>query len=709
MKSQKSEEQAPRILIVDDDPGLRLQLRAALKKSGFTVAEAENGEQALASFAADRPAAILLDVVMPGMDGFGVCREIRARAGGEHTPVLMMTGLEDIDAIHRAFEAGATDFISKPVNWAMLDYRIRYMLRSSETFEALRKSQERLALAQEIARIGHWEIDRVSGRVQLSGAAAELLGLREAKGGPAAELFSACAVPEDRGRVRQAIGTALAEGVPFELFYRLVAGERETVVCNRAKLVHAEKGGATTLLGTVQDVTELRKAQERVHFLAYYDELTGLGNRALFNDRIEQAIASASRYKRVGGLLYLDLDHFKRINDTLGHRRGDLLLKQVAERLRHYVRKADLVSRPENGDTTGSVSRLGGDEFTVLLAELRQPQDAAQVAQRLLELLAEPFLVDGEEVFLTASIGISIYPHDGEDPETLLKNADTAMSAAKERGRNSYQFYEESMTAHALERMAVETDLRRAVERKEFQLYYQPLVDLAGGRIAGAEALIRWNHPGRGLVSPAEFIPVAEESGLIVPMGNWVLREAAQQNRAWKQAGLPPLRVSVNLSARQFTQDDVVARVREALKESGLPGSDLELEITESLLMDNTDRAAKILRSLKELGVRIAIDDFGTGYSSLSYLKAFPIDTLKIDRSFIKNMIEKPDDAAAIVEAIIAMAKALRLKVVAEGVETREQLSFLQMLGCDQVQGFFFSRPVPAPDFATLLKEGVKV
>jgi len=435
-----------------------------------------------------------------------------------------------------------------------------------------------------------------------------------------------------------------------------------------------------------------QQAEETINHLAYYDALTGLPNRALFNDRLAMALVQAQRHQRKLAVLFLDLDRFKTINDTLGHAMGDRLLQGVAQRLTSCVREGD------------TVARLGGDEFMLLLPGIEHVEDVAKIVQRVLEVLKPSFNFDGQEFHITSSIGIALYPNDSEDAEALLKNADTALHRAKEQGRNNYQFYIPSMNATSFERLILENNLRRALERKEFVLYYQPQVSLLTKRIVGMEALLRWQHPELGLVPPRKFIPLAEETGLIGSLGEWVLQTACAQNKAWQEVGFPPLRVAVNLSAHLFRQQGLVETVARVLKETRLNPHYLELEVTEGTLMENAEATVSTLRKLKEMGVHLSIDDFGTGYSSLSYLRRFPIDTLKIDQSFVWDISSDPDDAT-IARLIIAMAHSLKLKVVAEGVETEEQLSFLRFHQCDELQGYLFSKPVPAEAFTQLLQE----
>lgn len=437
----------------------------------------------------------------------------------------------------------------------------------------------------------------------------------------------------------------------------------------------------------------IREAREKIEYQEYHDPLTGLPNRVLLHDRLKVALTQAEYKHQMVAVLLIDLDRFKNINETLGHRMGDLLLQSVAMRVTRCAREGD------------TVSRLGGDEFIMILSDIAQVQEVITVANKIVDVLSnEPFDLDGHELYITPSIGISVYPNDGDDSETLVKNADMAMYRAKEHGRNNYQLHTPAMNAAATERLALENNLRRALDKDEFLVYYQPKIDLKSGRMTGMEALIRWNHSEWGLVPPFKFIPVAEETGLIVPIGDWVLRAACEQNKRWQEQGFPPMRVAVNLSGHQF-DTALVGKVKRVLMETGLEPEWLELEITESMLMKNTDLVVEIIQDLKDMGIHISIDDFGTGYSSLSYLERFPIDSLKIDQSFVR-FIENPETDGVLARAIISLAHSLKLNVIAEGVETESQLEFLRTEKCDACQGFFFSKPVPAEEFEKLMGEG---
>ncbi|OGT97333.1 MAG: hypothetical protein A2X80_09415 [Geobacteraceae bacterium GWB2_52_12] len=465
-------------------------------------------------------------------------------------------------------------------------------------------------------------------------------------------------------------------------------------------------GAITHFVSTAKDMTQQKHLEEKIRLLAYYDELTGLPNRAFHRELMVKTIEHARRYGQMFGALCIDLDNFKRINDTLGLSVGDLLLKTMADRLSTFLRSSDFTARPGGDETVELLYRLGGDEYLVLLQNIGQAKDAALVAGRLLRELARPCILNGQEVFITASIGISLYPDDGENVDDLLKNADAAMYLAKDQGRNNYQFYSKSHSAAVFETLTLESKLRRGLDHGELVLFYQPKLDATTRAIHGMEALIRWMHPEKGMIMPGSFIPFAETSDLIVQIGEFTLRTACRQVKLWLEAGFKPACVAVNVSGRQFGRTDLIEVVKGALQQAGISPGHLELEITEGTIMRNPEEAIRTMHRLKEMGIRLTIDDFGTGYSSLNYLKQFPLDFLKIDQSFVRNVATSHSDRA-IIRAIIAMAHSLNLKLVAEGVETEEQFSFLREQGCDELQGFLFSRPVAAEAFSALLERGV--
>ncbi|MDU0459482.1 MAG: EAL domain-containing protein [Geobacteraceae bacterium] len=500
----------------------------------------------------------------------------------------------------------------------------------------------------------------------------------------------------------EALAGINAEAVEFDTELTDSNGTVHLLTCGAARV----RGDAaeSEIVISVEDITHRRESESRIRQMAHYDNLTNLPNRALFSSETDRAIAYSKRYNTVFGLMVLDIDNFKRINDTLGHHFGDLLLQRVAERLVSCVRKSDYLSRPSDEQTHELVARLGGDEFTILLTSFNRDEDAAKVANRIIGKMSAPFRIDGQEIFATISIGIATYPGDGDSREMLFKNADTAMYHAKSAGRNTYNFYRKTMNDSALKRLNLENSLHKALERNEFQLYYQPRIDSKTGEMHGAEALIRWNHPDLGIVNPGEFISIAEENGLIIPMTEWVLQEVCSQSRLWQQSGLQKLKVSINISCQIFKQRDLPGLIAQALEKTGLDANTLEIEITESLMLNNVDTTIKILKQVREMGIEISIDDFGTGYSSFSYLTQLPVNAIKIDRSFVMNLPHRQEDCA-IVKAIIATSHSLGLITVAEGVETAGQSEFLAENGCNEFQGYLFSRPLPAVEFEKLMRK----
>jgi PAS domain S-box-containing protein len=511
----------------------------------------------------------------------------------------------------------------------------------------------------------------------------------------------------DREKSREFAGQLFAGSIPmFRLEKRYVRKDGAILWANiTASAIHGKEGNVIYNLVIIEDLTDNRKAAEKIHLLHYYDSLTGLPNRTFHKELMKRAIEHAQRHKEIFALIYIGLDNFQRINDTLGHSSGDLLLKAVADRLTNSLRKSDYVARSDGSETENVVSRVGGDEFIVLAHDINQAQDAAIVSRRLLEEISAPYDLSGREVFMTASIGISLYPEDGADVDDLLKNAEKAMRHTKSEGKNNYHFYSTSMHSFVLELLTLESDLHKALERDELLLYYQPKVDAATRMVKGMEALIRWKHPDKGLIPPMQFIPLAESSGLIIPIGEFVIRTVCGQIKTWQEAGYKQMKIALNVSSRQFDQQNLIEIVKDALQDTMISPQCLELEITESTIMRSPEKAIQILMKVKAMGIGITIDDFGTGYSSLSYLKRLPLDFLKIDQSFVKSLASDPNDQA-IVMATIAMAHSLNLKTIAEGVETEEQLSFLQEHGCDEIQGYLFSRPLPAEEIPGILAKG---
>ncbi len=696
----------PLVLVADDDISLRISMGAALNKAGFEVIEAENGREALTLFKANKPDLVLLDVMMPEMDGFEVCTNIRNLPEGEFTQILMVTGLDDTDSIERAFEAGANDFVSKPLNWVMLGHHAKYMLRASRAFQELNRSEHRLARTQELAELGNWEYDFLQDSFHCSPEASRLLGLNEQQQINYEDFFSSV-IRKESLEVKEKFDIAIKTKNPFTNNYKIILpGGTQRHILNRGEIFFNEDGVAEMMLGAVQNVTQLKNAEEEIRLLAFYDGLTGLANRTLFMDRLDHELSLSKRHNKHFAILFLDLDQFKRINDTYGHHIGDLLLKTVSEILQKCIRNTDTTARPLGENSESLIARLGGDEFIIMLSDIHEPGNAAIVARRILQEIQTNYDLEGHDITVTTSIGISVFPADGEDAEILLKHADSAMYHAKDRGRNNYQFFEKSLNVVVLERLSLEQGIRNGLEKGEFILYYQPQLDLSDNSIVGAEALIRWVHPQKGMIPPDKFIPIAEESGLIIDINKWVIQTACKQNDEWRATGLKPIRIAVNLSGYKLASQNIIQVIRDALQEAGLDAKYLEVEITENVLMRDTEEAVWILEQMKDLSLSIALDDFGTGFSSLSYLTSFPVDIIKIDRSFVMGCTTQKNNLV-IIKAIIAMGHSLGMKIVAEGIETEEQLELLKGFGADEGQGYYFSPPVPQAEFAKLLKKGV--
>jgi diguanylate cyclase (GGDEF)-like protein len=700
-----------RVLVVDDDPLVRLLVQEALARTGMHMEEAEDGWQALDSVRRALPDLVILDIELPGLDGLATCRMMRELPGCRDLPVMILTAHSDSETIDGAFEVGATDFINKPIDVQLLRHRVRFVMRAHNAFSELtrtlsdlRSSEKRLANAQRLARVGSWEWVPDTEEMLWSEEVYRIFKIPQRAGSSTYEAFLDIAHPEDRPALEKAMREAASEATSWALDHRIaLAGGEERVVRQQAEVVPGPSGDPVCISGTIQDITDRHRAKEQIRQLVYYDGLTSLPNRKMLSERLESILQSARINNEAVALLFLDLDRFSRINDTLGHAVGDELLKAVADRLINAVRSSDCVGRPEPSDSA-SVSRLGGDEFTVVLPHLTSSEAAAQVARRILETVRAPFTLEGHRLDVTASIGIALFPNDGSDPDTLLRSADVAAYHAKELGRDLYQFFSESMNERATRNMRLESGLRAGIERGELTLHYQPQFDARTGRIVAAEALVRWRSPDYGLIPPGDFIPLAEESGLIVPLGEWVLRTACGQTRVWRDAGLPEIRIAVNVSSHQVQKGGLRETVERALRHARLDASLLEIEITESALIGDAPEIVETLSELRSMGVRLALDDFGTGYSSLSHLVRFPFDALKIDRCFV-NEIGTDGQGNAIIAAVVAMAQRLQLTVTAEGVETPEQREFLRIEGCDLLQGFLTGRPVEADVLENLLRQ----
>ena len=679
------------LLVVDDNEMNRDILSRRLRKHGYDVVTAVDGADALAMVDAQEFALVLLDIEMPGLSGLEVLKMLRERRSTIQLPIIMVTARQESADIVNALNCGANDYLAKPVDLAIAVARIQTQLARKQAEAALQESEERYALAAKGANDGLWDWNLRTNEIYFSARWKQMLGLSDETPTCNPDDWFGRVHPEDTDRLMADVAAHLDGLTPqLESQHRVLHSDGGyRWMLSRGVAVRNLDGKAYRMAGSQTDITEGKVS----------DPLTGLPNRILFLDRLGCSIERATRHGEAFAVLFLDLDRFKLVNDSLGHLAGDRLLIAIAERLERSVRAVDTVARVGGQHT---IARLGGDEFTILLEGVKHVSDAVRVAERIQDNLKRPFQLDGHEIFTSASIGIATSETGYNAPEDLLRDADTAMYQAKALGKARCEVFDADMREQAIARLDLETDLRRAVERKEFQLHYQPIVSFKTGMLAGFEALIRWRHPSRGLVEPAGFIQVAEETGLIVPIGSWVIGEACRQLRAW-HVELPwtaGLSVHVNLSGKQFIQSDLADEIAAVLRETELPASNLSLEITESAIIENPTAVVAILEQLKALGVQISIDDFGTGHSSLSYLHRFPINSLKIDRSFVSAM---SSEQSGIVSAIIGLAHALQLEVIAEGVETAPHLAQLTELGCEYGQGYLFAKPLDASRARMLL------
>jgi len=701
------------VLLVDDDEVNLLLTALALRERGFRITEVGSGEQALQFLRTTTPDIVVLDAMMPGgLDGFDTCMSLRQMPGLENVPVLMLTGLDDDASITRAYQAGATDFFVKATQWSLLAGRLHYLLRASRTRIELERNRAKLARAQDLARMGSFDWRRSGGGMLLSPEALRVFGFGPQEPVSLRRLLRMVPLDDRRALLRQ-LHQALRHTSVVTTDVPIV------LLDGRLRIIHAEAepefnehGQGAGYSGIVQDVTDRRQAEDKIRQLANFDALTGLPNRRQLIWRAERALEQARRMQHQFALLLIDLDRFKLINDTLGHAAGDELLVEVGRRLRACVRHSDQVMEgvieaagARSHRALEAVGRLGGDEFVALLPEVAEDQDAERVAQRVLETLREAIFVSGQECFVTASVGVAIYPRDGNSVVDLLRNSDVAMYSVKAQGRNASAIYSPQLAGQGRQKLELETALHRAIERDELVLHYQPKIDVRAAKMVGAEALMRWQRGGK-LVPPGEFIPLAEDTGLIVPMSEWALREAARQARLWQDAFAFSDSIAVNLPSRLFERSDLVEHIHQCVTQFGVPHRVIHLEITEDNLMKELQNVIPSLHRLNEIGVEISIDDFGTGYSSLAYLTTLPISELKIDRSFVRDLGITPQ-SSAVVTAIIALARSLGLRVVAEGVETLRQMEVLHRLGCGVMQGFLFSRAVPPEELQRWLEQTV--
>jgi len=686
------------ILIVDDDTTMRFLMRETLEQDGFTVVESGDGVEALQAYEETRPEMLISDVVMPRMDGFELCRALRKRGDANYVPVLMATGLDDLESIEKAYEAGATDFIVKPINWLILCHRVRYMLRASRTFNELRETEERLrSIAENLPGAIYRQALSADGTMSfsyVSPAMQTLYGIDPAVMVRDARQFVDCVVAEDRLVLDDAMRRSARDLAPMESEFRLdtpIAGVRWLKSIARP---HRLDHGEVQWDGVALDITELKKLEAHRDYLAYYDPLTGMPNQHLFEDRLSQALPQAERLSSKIAVIYLEIESLENIRDSAGLAAADVIIREAALRLQPALRPGD------------TVAHAGGGRFIVMLGGIKRSTDVAAPIRRLSEAFEKPFELESSELFAKIVMGISLFPDDGNLPEALLRNASTALTRAKATLGQGYEFYSRHMTDSAVKRLSTEGELRRAIERSELEVFYQPQVNTVSFKIIGMEALVRWRHPVRGLVSPGEFIAIAEQSGLIVPLGEYVLRKACVQTEAWQRRGICDFPVSVNVSGWQLMREDLGDRVLSILEETRLPHAGLKLELTESTILRNVDLITRTMNRLASTGVTFAVDDFGIEHSALSHLSRLPIETLKVDHSFVSRMTRDPAHGA-LVQAIISMTHAMDKKAIAEGVESNEELTYLRAYRCNAIQGFLFSKPLPAAEFETLLEAEV--
>lgn len=694
------------ILIVDDDPIVRFMLTQFLLSKSFIVNEASSGDHALEKLQSIRPDLILLDVNMPGIDGMETCQHIRTDPNFQLIPIIMITGVEDIESITRAFASGATDFITKPINLTMLDHRIRYTLRSTDTLQQLHSSEARLNSAQRLGKLGYWEFDFTQSAIHISSETYRIFDRTpEGLEVPLSEVANVLqAVPaEDMERINRAIMKTIRTGVGFVIDFRYQTHDDETrILRTHSEIVYSEPHAPILLRGAIQDITERKRIEEQIRTLTLYDELTGLPNRNQFKSDIEKRTLLSEASGEPFALLLLDLDRFKNINDSLGHSSGDLLLREVAQKLQWQIDTHQRQLKWPTHTFLPMLARISGDEFAIVLSGFHHLEQLVEFIEFILSTFTKPYYLMGHELFITTSVGIAVYPQDAASEEELIRNAGAALFHAKKKGRNTYQFFSPVQQQEAMEQLKLENGLRRALKEGELELFYQPQYDLLTGTISGVEALLRCQHSDIRILPASKYIAIAEESELISDIGRWVIQSACKQMGEWLQKGIAPRYISVNLSNRQFSNQDLLHTILDSLEKYNVPPNYLELELTERTLMDYVGYTLETLNILKNLGVRLSVDDFGTGYCSLSYLRQFPLNAIKIDRSFVKDVIHDKDDAA-ITQAIIHMGHSLNLSVIAEGVENAAQKEFLILHHCDLAQGYYFSKPLPSDVFENLL------
>ncbi len=701
------------ILVVEDNPVERQLVGKILRNSNFEAIAVDCGEVVLDTVINYQPDLILLDALLPDIDGFDVCRHLRAHPKGVYIPIIMLTGLDDVTSINRAYEVGATDFFTKPINHSLLVHRIRYLLRARQIMDQLRVSKQSLANAQQAAKLGHWELDIEKNQLQISDEMFRLYQLEEDYVGTDSRALVTRCHPDDKAFLQESLATAIRELREMRIEHRLVLDDgSERYLEVHTTVIRDQGDGCTHIMGVSVDITERKASEREILRLAYYDRLTELPNRSLLELFLDQAIPHAHVSGGAVAILGIDLDLFNRVNNSMGHSAGDVVLQQLSERLAGLISCADastyldrlsMSTESLQGDLPRDmVARLAADTFIIVLTSTdRENGEVEYFAERVRASFQQPFIYRGQELFVTGSIGIAWSESGSSTSQSVLQQADLALHEAKRQGRNEVLEYSGDLVSRVSHHLSIQSDLSKALQRGEFHLYYQPKVSIKDASVRGFEALIRWMHPVKGMVPPDQFITIAEETGQIVEIGQWVLETACQQNKQWLDQKLVDARVAVNVSARQFKEGNLLEVVEAVLGRVGLKEHNLELEMTEGVLMSDPN-TSKVLSELRERGVSISLDDFGTGYSSLSYITRFPIDVIKIDRSFVQD-ITIDSEKAAIVSAITNLSHGLGFNVVAEGVETQAELDVIRQLKCDEVQGFFYCRPMAADDVSEWL------
>jgi len=701
MKRESFEKGIGTVLVADPEATSRENSARTLRERGFRVALAANGQEALYKFMLLKPGLVLLDTNLPTFDGFQTCTALRQDPRGKDVPILLIMSANSPEAFSKGYQAGATDFITKPVNWLILAQRTSFILRASKALEELKKSEVGLDDAQRLARMGSWAWDAQSQEVEWSTGLTRLLGLPSEAPHNFDRLLQMIH-SEDKAEIEDLLKSAFQTGQNFSRDYRIhsPAGV-EIPVHTEVEVTLDNRGAPEQIRGIIQDISQRINSEEKIRYLAYHNKLSGFPNRLFFTESLEKCLAHCALEKRHAAVLFIDIDSLKRINDTFGHQSGDRLILEVAHRLRALVEGFRLATNPVAQSLL--LAHSGGGMFLMLIDPLTSAHQFHNKVPQIVHELGKPYNLENRELYVTVSMGCVELPTYGKNTQTIMLNCERALHYAKQLGRNTYQVYSEELVGGSKETLSLESDLRHAIDRGQLEVYFQPKLLIAENRIHSVEALVRWNHPEKGLIGPGQFIPLAENNGLILPIGEWILARSCYFARSWQDLGIEPISVAVNLSGRQFLQQPIVDVIRYALGDAGLEPHFLELEITESVIMQDVERGIGILKRLRDMGIKIAIDDFGTGYSSLAYLKRFPVDVIKIDGSFIKNVVEDPADLA-ITTAILGMCRQMGLQSVAEFVETKDQLNLLARLDCNYAQGYLIGKPMPPDQLVDFLQ-----